>query len=89
MPRVLDRRPGSARRRVPSRVPARVAGAVGRGAACAPVSLEDAVLGAWQGLVSRRSVDCLICGAGMVPRYGASGHAPVGGRCAECGAVLG
>ena len=89
MPRVLDRRPGGARRRVISRLPARVAGAAGCEAVSLPTSLEDAVLGAWQGLSAHRSVDCLICGAAMAPRYGASGHAPVGGRCAECGTVLG
>jgi hypothetical protein len=89
MSRVLDRRSGGARRRLPSRVPARVAVAAGCESASAPISLEEAVLGAWQGLIAHRSVDCLICGAGMAPRYGASGHAPVGGRCAECRAVLG
>ena len=89
MPRVLDRRPGAARLRPPLRHAGRGSAVTTCATPSASMSLEDAVLGAWEGLAAHRSVDCLICGARMAPRYGASGHAPVGGRCAECGASLG
>ena len=52
-------------------------------------SLEDVISGAWEGLVAHRSAACPVCGGHMAPRYGASGLAPVGGRCTDCGSVLG
>ena len=48
-------------------------------------TLDDLVVGVWEGLAAHRTVACLACGeASMTPRYGA-GPAPVGGRCAAAG----
>jgi hypothetical protein len=52
-------------------------------------TLDRAITQAWEGLVAGRAVGCLVCGAPMAPRYGASGPAPVGGRCGGCGSTLG
>jgi hypothetical protein len=52
-------------------------------------TLEDAITGVWEGLAAHRAVACLVCGGRMSPRYGAAGHVPVGGRCADCGSTLG
>ena len=54
-------------------------------------TLDRAITQAWEGLVAGRAVGCLVCGSqqGLKPRYGASGPAPVGGRCADCGSTLG
>ncbi len=52
-------------------------------------SLEDVLSGAWEGLAAHRTVGCPVCSGPMAPRYGASGVAPVGGRCGDCGSVLG
>jgi hypothetical protein len=50
-------------------------------------TLDDLVVGVWEGLAAHRTVACLVCGEAMVPRYGA-GHAPVGGRCHGCGTTI-
>jgi hypothetical protein len=52
-------------------------------------TLEGTIARAWEGLVTSRSVGCPVCGGNMAPRYGASGSAPVGGRCTDCGSTLG
>jgi hypothetical protein len=52
-------------------------------------TLEGMITGAWEGLVASRGVGCPVCGGHMAPRYGASGAAPVGGRCNDCGSTLG
>jgi hypothetical protein len=52
-------------------------------------TLEGVIAGAWEGLAAHRGVGCPICGGQMKPRYGASGLAPVGGRCTDCGTTLG
>ena len=44
-------------------------------------TLEDVLSAAWEGLAAHRPVGCPVCGGEMTPRYGASGVAPVGGRC--------
>lgn len=91
----LLRGPGFARDRTPRRVPAP---AVPKGSdQRAQVSvvlqgggptLDDLVVGVWEGLVASRTVACLGCGeASMTPRYGA-GPAPVGGRCRSCGTTI-
>lgn len=51
------------------------------------LTLDDLVVGAWEGLSAHRTVACPACGAEMVPRYGA-GPAPVGGRCTGCATTL-
>jgi hypothetical protein len=50
-------------------------------------TLDDLVVGVWEGLAAHRTVACLACGEAMTPRYGA-GHAPVGGRCRGCGTTI-
>jgi hypothetical protein len=52
-------------------------------------TLEDVISGAWEGLAAHRAIACPVCGGHMAPRYGASGHVPAGGRCADCGTTLG
>lgn len=52
-------------------------------------TLEGVIVRAWEGLAAHRGVGCPVCGGQMAPRYGASGAAPVGGRCKDCGSVLG
>jgi hypothetical protein len=50
-------------------------------------TLDEAIVGAWEGLTAHRSVHCPVCGESMPPEYGA--HAlPVGGRCRACGSTL-
>jgi hypothetical protein len=51
-------------------------------------TLDDLVVGVWEGLAAHRTVACLACGEAMKPRYG-TGHAPVGGRCQGCGTTIG
>jgi hypothetical protein len=52
-------------------------------------TLEDSISNAWEGLSAHRAVACVVCRGALAPRYGASGAAPVGGRCRDCGSVLG
>jgi hypothetical protein len=52
-------------------------------------TLDGLLSRAWDGLSAHRRVDCPLCGGRMAPRYGASGMAPVGGRCGDCGTTLG
>ena len=51
-------------------------------------TLDDVMVGVWEGLAAHRTVPCLLCGGAMAPRYGAAGHAPVGGRCRSCGTTV-
>ena len=51
-------------------------------------TLDDVVVGAWEGLLGHRTVSCPVCRGALAPRYGA-GPAPVGGRCTDCGSTLG
>jgi len=51
-------------------------------------TLDDLIVGVWEGLAANRTVACLACGeASMTPRYGA-GPVPVGGRCRNCGTTI-
>jgi hypothetical protein len=50
-------------------------------------TLDDVLVGVWEGLAAHRTVACLACGEAMVPRYSA-GPVPVGGRCGGCGTTL-
>jgi len=52
-------------------------------------TLESVIVGTWEGLMQHREVGCPVCGGRLAPRYGASCVAPVGGRCSDCGCVLG
>ena len=49
-------------------------------------TLDDAVVGAWEGLATSRIVACLVCGGEMSSR-GARG-AELSGECRSCGSVL-
>jgi hypothetical protein len=52
-------------------------------------TFDDLIVGAWEDLSAHRTVTCPVCqGAAMRPRYG-SGQGAVGGRCGDCGSVLG
>jgi hypothetical protein len=85
--------PGAVRDRAREREAAPVAvagdqrGHERRGGASGGPTLDDLVVGVWEGLAAHRSVACLACGEAMTPRYGA-GPAPVGGRCQGCGTTI-
>ena len=51
------------------------------------LTLDDLVVGVWEGLSAHRAVACPACGEEMTPRYGA-GPAPVGGRGRSCGTTI-
>ena len=51
-------------------------------------TLDDLVVGVWEGLHAHQPASCPICSGTMTPRYG-SGPRPVGGRCGDCGTTLG
>ena len=50
-------------------------------------TLDDLVVGAWEGLLAGAPADCLVCGAPMAPRHSA-GAGIVGGRCGGCGTTV-
>jgi hypothetical protein len=60
-------------------------------------TLDDVLVGAWEGLAARASAACPICG-GPMEAYGGAGDegprgagraaAPVGARCTSCGSAL-
>ena len=84
--RPVDPRPTSRRRRAAARrtdpLRATVAAQGGRR------TLDDLIVGVWEGLSSHHTVTCPVCSGKMTPRYG-SGARPVGGRCKRCGSTLG
>jgi tRNA(Ile2) C34 agmatinyltransferase TiaS len=44
-------------------------------------TLDDVLVGAWEGLTAHRTVDCPVCGGEMV-------SAAAAGRCGSCGSEL-
>ncbi len=50
-------------------------------------TLEDLILGAWEGLAAHHSIDCPVCGGVMAPEYGAHSR-PVRATCGQCGSRL-
>ncbi len=50
-------------------------------------TLEDLILGAWEGLAAHHTIDCVVCGGVMAPESGAHTR-PVGATCRDCGARL-
>lgn len=81
------RESGSAQSGVDLRAPATVPA---RDRADAPMvqhdggpTLDDLLVGVWEGLAAHRTVACPACGEAMTPRFSA-GPAPVGGRCRSC-----
>lgn len=53
------------------------------------LTFDALIVGAWEDLSAHRTVACPVCqSVAMRPRYGA-GQGAVGGRCGDCGTVLG
>jgi hypothetical protein len=50
-------------------------------------TLDELLVGVWEGLAAHRSVPCPACGGEMSPEYGAHAR-PIGGRCGGCGTRL-
>jgi hypothetical protein len=50
-------------------------------------TLDELLVGVWEGLSAHEPVACPICSAAMVPR-GGSGPGPAGGRCGGCGTTI-
>jgi hypothetical protein len=50
-------------------------------------TLDDLIVGAWEGLAAHSVVTCPVCDGELAPQYGAHHH-PVGGRCRSCGTTL-
>lgn len=54
-------------------------------------TLDELIVGAWEGLTAQAAVTCPLCGEGeLQPVYADAGGAspPVGGRCTTCGTTL-
>lgn len=49
------------------------------------LTLDDAIVGAWEGLAAMVTVPCPLCAGALRPQ---SGHGAVGGRCVDCGTAL-
>ena len=49
------------------------------------LTLDDAVVGAWEGLVARATVACPLCGGALRPHAAADAG---GGCCGDCGTTL-
>ena len=54
----------------------------------ARMTLDDVIVGAWEGLSAHRSVECPVCRGTVRPRYGAAGQTPLGGRCDDCDTTI-
>jgi hypothetical protein len=50
-------------------------------------TLDEVIVGMWEGLTAHRVVECPVCREEMSPEYGAHAR-PIGGRCRGCGSVL-
>jgi hypothetical protein len=50
-------------------------------------TLNDVIVGAWEGLAANRPAPCPVCHGTLTPRYGA-GPAPVAATCGDCGSEL-
>ncbi len=50
-------------------------------------TLEELILGAWEGLAAHHSIHCPVCGGVMAPEYGAHTR-PVMAGCRDCGSWL-
>jgi hypothetical protein len=51
------------------------------------LTLDDVIVGVWEGLHAHHTATCPICGGEMLARHG-SGPRPVGGRCRSCSATI-
>ena len=50
-------------------------------------TLDDLIVGVWEGMAADLTAPCPVCAGSLEPRYGA-GAAPVAGRCRDCGSEL-
>jgi hypothetical protein len=50
-------------------------------------TLDDLIVGAWEGLTAHRVMACPVCDGELAPQYAAHPR-PVSGRCRSCGTVL-
>jgi hypothetical protein len=50
-------------------------------------TLDELIVGVWEGLQTDHTAACPVCGGAMRARHGA-GPRPVGGRCDDCGTVI-
>jgi hypothetical protein len=50
-------------------------------------TLDDVLVGVWEGLAADRMVECPVCGGGMEPDHGAYAGS-VRGCCTACSATL-
>jgi hypothetical protein len=50
-------------------------------------TLDDLIVGAWEGLTAHAAVACPVCDGELEPEWGAHSR-PVAGRCKSCGSVL-
>lgn len=51
------------------------------------LTLDELLVGAWEGLRSGHVVACPVCSGAMTPPSG-PGPRPVGGRCGDCGSMM-
>ena len=51
------------------------------------LTLDELLVGAWEGLRSGHVVACPVCSGAMTPR-GGHGPRPIGGGCRRCGSEL-
>ncbi len=58
-------------------------------------TLDDLIVGAWEGLTAHRVVECPVCDSEMTPRSVVGGSGAVGqtrrlagGRCRSCGTTI-
>ncbi len=50
-------------------------------------TLDDMLVGVWEGLRSDRRASCPVCG-GVMRASVQAGHSPVAGRCRDCGSTM-
>jgi hypothetical protein len=50
-------------------------------------TLDDVLVGVWEGLTAHAQVECPVCAGEMKPEYAMHAR-PIGGRCAGCGSAL-
>ena len=62
-------------------------GAAGEPDARGRLTLDEVIVGVWEGLLAHHKAACPICGGAMRARPG-SGPRPVGGRCTSCGTTI-
>jgi hypothetical protein len=50
-------------------------------------TLDDVIVGAWEGLTAHTVVSCPVCDGELAPEYGARSRLR-GGRCSDCGSSI-